>query len=285
MNTGKIFIKSIKKSFDNRLLETSGYVAYTGIISFFPFMILLISVASLFDQAEQTQKLIYLAQIHFPPEIVKTVLPIIDSLFEGPRLTLVTFSIIGLIWAPASGLESLRFGLNNAFELNESRSFFNRYAQNLLTIFIVLTLIIVVGLIFLIIPILYQYAPQIDGEYNFVHTVIRIIHFLEFNKWVDFSLYIALVGAVFACLYYFLPNLRSPVGPIFPGAFLAALLFVLFSGLFSYYIENFADYVSIYKAFAGVVILLLFIQFSAYIFLLGAQFNNELSFHRNCEKS
>ena len=277
MNIGIIFLRSITKSIDNRLLETSGYVAYTSIISFFPFMILLVSFASLFGQSEQVHRLLNMTQSHMPPEVVKTVLPILDSFFDGPRFTLVTFSILGLIWAAVSGLEALRFGLNNAFELHESRSFFNRYAQNLLTIFVTLVLVIVTGFLFLVIPILYQYVPQVGEEYQLIKIIYELVQVLEFDMWIDLIAFTLFIVVVFSCLYYFLPNTKSPIGPIFPGAFLAAILFVLFTEVFSYYLANFANYASIYKAFAGVVILLLFIQFSAFFFLLGAQFNKELS--------
>ena len=60
-----------------------------------------------------------------------------------------------------------------------------------------------------------------------------------------------------------------------PGAFIAALLWVLASLGFSLYVNNFGSYNKTYGALAGVIVLLLWLYLTSYIILLGAEINAE----------
>jgi membrane protein len=277
----KVFFKSILRSFDNGLLETSGYVAYTSLVSFFPFMILLISIASLFGQTEQVEYLIYQVQILLPHEVTDVVMPIVESLFKSPRASLITFSIVGLLWASVSGLEALRFGLNRAYELVEKRPIYIRYPQNLLAIIIILTNIIVFGMAFVVLPALYHYLPAIGDTFEFVNPMVETLESIDFVGWVDYILFVVIASIIFSAFYYYIPNHKKRLKLIFPGSILAAFLCATFSSLFSYYISNFTSYTAIYNTLADVLVLLLFLQFSLYFFFLGAQFNQELAVYKS----
>ena len=272
MGIFKIIVKGFMNSIDNELFELSGYAAYTTLLAFFPFLILVIAVASLFGQVEQVQELIFNIELHLPEEVNEVLIPIIRSIFESPVTRLITFSILGILWASSCGIESIRLGLNRAYEVKETRSFFLRHGQNLILIFILSTIIVVSSFILIIVPMLVSYLPDLEVEFQLITTIASF----DMVNWMDFLAMSGLLALLFCACYYLLPNHQKSITKILPGAIFSAFLCIAFSNIFSLIIQNFTRYNAIYKALAGVLILLLFVQISIYIFLLGAQFNREL---------
>jgi membrane protein len=89
-------------------------------------------------------------------------------------------------------------------------------------------------------------------------------------------LFIGLTLAI-AILYRFGPSLTHPQFRwISPGSVLSAILWIIASGLFSWYASNFANYDKTYGSLGAVAALLTWLWLSALIVLVGAEFNAEL---------
>ncbi len=86
-----------------------------------------------------------------------------------------------------------------------------------------------------------------------------------------------LVLAVFLLLYKLVPFTKTYWHYIWPGALLAAVLFEIARTLFVFYLENFANYQLIYGSIASIIILLVWIYYSAFIMVLGAEFTFQYS--------
>ena len=82
-----------------------------------------------------------------------------------------------------------------------------------------------------------------------------------------------LILAVFLLFYKLIPNTRTYWRPVWPGALLAAILFEIARTLFLFYLENFANYQLIYGSIASIIVLLVWIYYSAFIMILGAEFS------------
>jgi membrane protein len=81
-----------------------------------------------------------------------------------------------------------------------------------------------------------------------------------------------LILAVFLLLYKLIPNTRTYWRYVWPGALLAAILFEIARTLFVFYLENFANYQLIYGSISSIIVLLVWIYYSAFIMILGAEF-------------
>jgi membrane protein len=77
----------------------------------------------------------------------------------------------------------------------------------------------------------------------------------------------------FAFIYRYGPSRHHRGTPIFPGAILAAIFWAGFSGLLRVYVSNFANYNWTYGTIGTFIILLLWLNFSSLVMLLGAQLN------------
>jgi membrane protein len=83
----------------------------------------------------------------------------------------------------------------------------------------------------------------------------------------------------FALIYYFAPDVEQRFKWISPGSVIAVALWLLFSLLFSLYVNNFASYNAAYGSLAGVVILMLYIYYSSFIMLIEAELNQVIEEH------
>jgi membrane protein len=83
----------------------------------------------------------------------------------------------------------------------------------------------------------------------------------------------------FAVIYYFAPAAKQKWAWISPGSIVAFVFWLAFSLLFSFYVGNFSSYNETYGSLAGVIILMLYIYYSAVIMLIGAEMNQVIEWH------
>ena len=82
---------------------------------------------------------------------------------------------------------------------------------------------------------------------------------------------LGVITALFAMLYAFLPDVRLRVGDVLVGAFVTAVLFTLGKQLIGLYLGQ-STTSSTYGAAGSVIVLLLWVYYSAQVVLLGAEF-------------
>ncbi len=277
----KTLYNSVMNALDNELFESSGFVAYTILLSFFPFLILVISVASKFGQTADVQNIILYMTDKIPREISEDIIPIINNIIHNDAGSLITFSIIGIIWVASSGIESMRLALNKAYEARENRHFIILRAQSIMILIVGVVLISTVSIGLYLIPALLDILPEKVATFapeTLLEKLDQLIPFFTFSNITTNVVTFVVLALVIWILYRGLPNHKhNSKKPLLPGCLLAAALCLLFSDIFSYFLRNFAQYHTIYKSLGGVVIFMLYIQFSTFCILLGAQFNTEVS--------
>jgi len=96
---------------------------------------------------------------------------------------------------------------------------------------------------------------------------------------VQWPIVACIVLFTFAIIYFFAPAAKQRFRWISPGAFLAFAFWLLFSLLFSFYVGNSGSYSATYGSLAGIIILMLYIYYSAFIMLLGAEMNQVIEWH------
>jgi membrane protein len=86
------------------------------------------------------------------------------------------------------------------------------------------------------------------------------------------------VSLVFAAIYKVLPNANLQWRDVLVASFGTALLFELGQTVIGYYLANFIT-ANIYGAAGGIIVLLIWVYYSAQIFLLGAEFTKVWAGH------
>ena len=79
---------------------------------------------------------------------------------------------------------------------------------------------------------------------------------------------------IYAVVYFAAPNVEVPrFQPLTPGAVIGVVAWIVASGGFFFYVSSFSSYSATYGAFAGAVILLVWLWLTNVVLLLGAELN------------
>jgi membrane protein len=106
---------------------------------------------------------------------------------------------------------------------------------------------------------------HLGGAFNWLWAILR------------WPLAFVAVLLLFAFVYYFAPNKDQRDWKwVTPGSIVAAVLWLALSGLFTVYVTFAGSYSKTYGSLAAGVILLLWLNYTAWALLFGAELNSEL---------
>ena len=189
--------------------------------------------------------------------------------------TAVVALILGLLTAlnGASGaFGAAGRALNKIFRVEEGRGFVKHKALDLAWTLAVMVL----GLLTLVLLFLGgDLASDVLDAIGLGDTFATV--------WLVLRWPLALVVAmlIYAIVFYAAPNVEvRHFRWITPGAITGVLLWIVVSGLFFVYVSNFSSYSATYGAFAGAVILLVWLWVTSLAFLFGAELNAVVDLRR-----
>jgi membrane protein len=238
--------------------QRAASIAYYAILSIFPLLLGFISVFGFF-----------LPSVNIQDELLKFIgnnLPgatdIMRQNIEGIirlRGILAVLSIVVLFWSGSTMFSAISLAINRAWDIRRYRPFFIRKVSEL-------GMALSTGILFLlslgasaIISISRGALNLPTFELIIVNVSSRILAFM-------------LILTVFLLLYKFIPNTRTYWRNVWPGALITAVLFEIARTLFVFYLERFANYQLIYGSIASIIVLLVWIYYSAFVMILGAEF-------------
>ena len=244
--------------------QYAGNVAFFTLLSLFPFLIFLTSIAASFQDTESATRFIeYLLDI-LPPVAAGAVEPILDDMFSQKKRFFLTLSIVVVIWSSANVIEALRAGLNSIYRVALPRSYIFRRIQGFMFIVIAAIGILVAMNLLVLVPAVLSYVPLPDAVSEQMKPLVSI------GRYGAAPLILLIMNII---LFRFLPNVDQGWRNVMPGAVLSLVVWLVLVQAFSIYIQNFGDYSVIYGSLGGVIVLLLFLYMGAAAFLLGAEFN------------
>ncbi len=233
-------------------------VAYYALLSIFPLLLGLIAVFGFF-----------LPSVNLQDELLKFVGKNLPGATDILRQNIVStvklrsilgvLSIVVLFWGASAMFSAISLAINRAWDIRRYRPFFIRKASEL-------GMALSTGILFLLSLGASAIISILRGVFNL--PVAKLIIVDVGSRLVAFLL----ILAVFLLLYKLIPNTRTYWRYVWPGALLAAILFEIARTLFVFYINNFANYQLIYGSIASIIVLLVWIYYSAFIMILGAEF-------------
>src|SRR5512138_1504860 len=125
-------IEALRRLFADEAIPLAGNIAFRGLFSLFPFLIFLTALAGFFGSEDLAQRIVsYLLSVA-PEELVKPLAPEIFSILTTPRTGLLSLSALLTIWSAMAGVDSVRVGLNRAYDLREHRNMLMLYVQSII---------------------------------------------------------------------------------------------------------------------------------------------------------
>jgi membrane protein len=135
-------------------------------------------------------------------------------------------------------------------------------------------LILGVGFLLLVSLVVSAALAAVSGWMETLFAEWKMLLFI-----VDIALGLGIATVLFAMIYKFLPHQTIAWGDVWAGALATAVLFTAGKALISIYLSKSA-FTSGYGAVGSLLVLLLWIYYSAQIFLLGAEFTRVFAYAR-----
>jgi membrane protein len=261
-----IFWRVIKSASEDRILATSGSVAFFALLAAFPAAATVVSLYGLFADAHTIDKHLMLLSGFLPTSGI-------DLLGEEmKRIAGQTGNKLGLaflvsssiaLWSANSGIVALFDALNLVYNEREKRSLIRLYCTTLLfTLFAIAFISIAVGAV-VILPIFLNLFGL--GTWNERLVAVARWPFLLFG-----------VAGALSLVYRQGPSRRVAKWRWVTGSITAALLWLLMSIVFSWYVAQFDSYNRVYGSLGAVVGFMTWIWFSVVVVLVGAELNAEM---------
>ncbi len=240
-------------------------VAFSAMLAFFPaiaFLLGLLGVLHLYDQLQS-----FLATIA-PNGVIHFIESLQRDSSGGAKVLALLLGGAGAVWAASGAMGSVIKAVNRAYERMETRPFWKVRA-------IAILLVILFGITVIALAVLIVFGGPLGSAIaNKAHLGGAFTLLWAIGRWpIAFIAVLLLYGFV----YYFAPNKDQRTWKwVTPGSFVGAVLWLALSGLFTLYVTFAGSYSKTYGTLAAGVILMLWLNYSAWSLLFGAELNSEL---------
>lgn len=264
--------KLIERMCDNisndNISAYSAQSSYYTILSFIPFLILLITLIQ-YTSIEQQTLFNVISKI-IPSSMNEFILGIVKEVYSKSIGT-ISISIIFTLWSAGKGLLALIKGLHSVYDIKDKNSNSAIYlklmsiAQTI--VFIVLITIGLVALVFgnSLISIIKNHFGALE---NFT-IISRIL--------TEFGL-IFITFIIFLCLYKFIPKHKVTFRSQIPGAIFGAISLNVVSFIFSRYLDIFKGFSITYGSLTTLMLVMMWTYSCFYTLFLGAELNQSISY-------
>ncbi len=259
---------------EDHLAAFAGNLTYKGLFALFPFFIFLLSLLGLFGASGLVERTIDRVGPALPEGAVAflndQLLSITESSAQGTFTVGAIVSLLLALWGVSGAFRSVMEAMNVMYEVEEARPFWKQLLISVLLSLGVAALLIVA-------LVLVVFGPELGGA---VADAVGLGSVFQL-AWsiVQWPVLLFFVVLAFALVYYYAPDVEQRFRWTSPGSIVAVLLWLIFSLLFSIYVERSGSFNATYGTFAGIVILMLYIYYSAFIVLVGAQLNQVVEEH------
>jgi membrane protein len=240
-------------------------LAFYFLLAFFPLLIFLISILG-FAPSAQDRLVDYLTKAA-PPEATGLLRDWVRDVAGKSTGSLLSFSLLGSLWAASSGMAALMRTLNIAYQVEEGRPW---WKSRLVAIGLALGLGIFVGGGALLIIFGDALAAALANWFGLGEV------FAAVWPYVDYLIGLALLTVGMGLIYYFAPNAEQRRRWITPGAIFAVVAAVIASFLFSIYLRYAPSYSATYGSLGAVIVLMLWLYILGLAIFLGGEVNAEV---------
>ncbi len=263
----KLFLTSlIRRIKEDNVTAMGAQLSYYLILSIFPFLIFFLNLLSYTPIARND--VLHSLIVLLPSDTQRFISELLAETISKSSDTLLSLGAITGIWAASKGSMSLIKSLNKAYDVDEKRSYLELRA-----IAILFTLALLVLLLIVLSTLVFG---EILGTRLFDYLGMTQ-NFMQIWQYLRIMISLGSMILIFSLLYKFSPSLRnsSKIGfkHTLPGAVFTSVGWIFISGLFSYYVNNFANYGKTYGSLGGIIVLLIWLYISSIIIITGGEVN------------
>ncbi len=270
MKQFRYMIRWVTREFGRKTLSVhSAHVVFFIMVSFFPFVMFFFSVLQHTPLSEDS--LLHILEQYLPGTLNHVLSGWIQEAYQKSSGTILSISAIVTLWSGSRGFIGITLGLDKIYGSNKRKKWLAKRIESLFYT-LAFTIVLIISLVVLvygskILSTIDSYSPIETPWYIGISSLRPILGFTIFFLF-------------FLLMYAFVPDRKPVVKQEIPGAFFTSSLWIIFSYLFSIYIDNFSNFSSIYGSLTYIVLFMLWMYICINILFIGALLNRFLSEHR-----
>jgi membrane protein len=243
----------------------ASHIALSVLMSLFPFLILVTAIAGFLGSRDLANEAARILLEAWPTQVAEPIATQVHHVLTTARGDVLTIGAALAMYFSSGGVESLRIGLNRAYGVAEPRSWWLLRLESIGYVLVSAVALLVMAIVVVLSPLIFARAVRYA---EWLAPLWPMFTFLRF----------AVAGGVLIIalflLHMWLPAGRRRLTEIAPGILATLLLWLLAGELFADYLAQFAyTYVTYYAGLASVMIALVFLYWSASIFIYGGELN------------
>lgn len=259
-----VAVQAVRNYIAHQSANQAGSVAFSSVLAMFPMLLFLAAAAAFVGQPGTVAALAGRLLEYAPALVAQALKPVVDGLLAQPNRAVLGVGAVATLWPASSGVQAVRTALNRAYGVNATLSFWRARLKVLLFTVALAALTLLVFSSVVVLPYawaLLHRAGADGGEPVWLADALR------------YGLAYAVLVAMFAALYGYLPDIHQRLRTVVPGALVGALLWLLAAAFLSYSLRSAGKLVLVYGSFAGIVATLVFLYASAVTLIYGAEIN------------
>jgi len=261
-----VFKRSFKEFMADDCMGLAQEVAYSSLLAFFPALVALVALLDLVNAYDSLQQFLSPVAPKAVTDLIQTFQE--DSKGGGASAAALVIGVFGALWAASGAMGSVVKAVNRAYDRTETRPFWK--VRGISVVLVVASGIVTAGMLLLIV---------LGGTLG--DAIARKAHFGGAWTWLwnllRWPLAFVIVLLLFALVYYLGPNKDVRTWKwITPGSLVGGVMWIVLSGLFALYTAFSDSYTKTYGSLAGGIVLLLWLNYTAWSILFGAELNSEL---------
>jgi membrane protein len=252
---------------EDRLLAVAAGVVFYGLLALFPGITALVSLYGLFAKASTINEHLTLLAGFLPGGAMDIIQEQVNRLVAKGDAKLSFGFIFGLgvaLWSANAGMKAIMDALNVVYDEKEKRGFIKLNLVSLtFTVGGIIATLLALGAV-VVLPVVLSHV----GLGSIVEILLRVL------RW---PLLLAVIIIGLAVLYRSGPSRREPRWQwLSVGSVVAAVAWLVSSGLLSWYLSNFANYDATYGSLGAGIGLMMWMWISSIVVLFGAELNSEI---------
>jgi membrane protein len=269
MNRYRTVLAALYRLYEHSGFAMAGAVAFSFVVSLFPFCIFLGGLAGLFGGRELAAEAITQLFQNLPADVAKALVPQVEAIMGQTRIDLLTFGGFLAFFFATSAVETLRAALNGAYRVVETRPYPVCLGLSMLLVLIsaasmlILTWAVVVG-------------PAFAAQFEPTWVEPSLIRSIVDSTWLApvfrYTLGAAVIGSQLLAFHLWLAAGKRRLADVWPGVAFSVVVWLGIAAFYSYYL-SISNYARFYAGLSQLMIAMIFFQVTAIIILLGAELN------------
>ena len=243
----------------------ASHASYFIILAVFPTLVLLLGL--LRYTGLDVNLLTELLEGFVPQALLPAMKKLVLSTYHATSGAIVSLSAVTALWSASRGIYGLLTGLNSIYGVTEDRGFLYPRLVSVLYTFLFLLVLLLTLVLHVFGTTIIQWLPVKDDPiFRFIDEVVDL----------RFFVLLFLQTVLFTAMYMVLPNRHNKLMDSLPGALLTSIGWLVFSDLFSIYVEHFPSYANIYGSVYAVALSMLWLYCCMSIVFYGGALNQYL---------